>query len=51
MVIIARAGKAMQKAGWTKTQIIQFRQEATSGNYDHLLQTVMKYCDEPDDGE
>lgn len=23
----------------------EFEKEATSGDYDHLLQTVMKYCD------
>ena len=43
--ILGRCGRAMRKAGWSKDQIDQFHKEATSDDYDHLLQTVMKYCE------
>jgi len=47
--ILGRARQAMKKAGWDKEAIEQFTNEATSGDYNKLLQTVMKYCDDPDD--
>lgn len=43
--IIGRTQRAMRRAGWTSTMVGAFRQEATSGNYEHLLATVAKYCD------
>lgn len=43
--IIGRASKAMRRAGIAAGVIDQFQREATSGNYDHLLQTVMKYVE------
>ena len=42
--IIGRAASAMHKAGYRKEMIDAFMSEAMSGDYDHLLQTVMKYC-------
>ncbi len=39
--IIARTVKAMRRGDVSKTDIDAFRTEAMSGNYDHLLQTVM----------
>jgi hypothetical protein len=41
--ILGRAFSVARKAGWSKEKISQFQKEATSGNYDHLLQTCMKY--------
>lgn len=41
--ILGRALKAGRKAGWTDDQVKQFQNESTSGNYDNLLQTCMKY--------
>ena len=34
---------ALKKAGATKEQVDEFYAEATSGDYDHLLQTCMKW--------
>lgn len=44
--VLGRCAKAARKAGWTPEQIEEFRVEATSGDYDKLLQTVIKYCDD-----
>lgn len=35
--------RAARKAGWSNEQCIKFSDEAMSGNYDHMLQTTMKY--------
>ena len=43
--ILARCREAARKAGMEKTTVDQFMKEATSGNYDELLITVMKYFD------
>lgn len=39
--ILARVSGAMRKAGIDKGEIDQFTSEAMSGDYDHLLRTVM----------
>jgi hypothetical protein len=44
-LIIGKCLKAMRKAGWSVEQIDKFQTDATSGDYDHLLATVMKYCE------
>jgi hypothetical protein len=51
--ILARCHEAATKAGWTEEQWKEFRKEATSGDYDKLLCTVMDYFDEeyPEDDE
>lgn len=42
--ILGRARRAAQKAGWLKDgRWVQFQAEATSGDYDHLLATTMKW--------
>ena len=41
--ILGRARKVARTAGWDTEKIEKFTSEATSGNYDHLLQTCMKY--------
>jgi hypothetical protein len=41
--ILAQAKKAARKAHWSKEEIDRFLKEATSDNYDYLLQTCFKY--------
>lgn len=41
--IIARVNKALKKAGVSKEEIDAFMEDAMSGDYDHVLQTVMKW--------
>ena len=43
--ILGRALKALRDSGWTKEERDAFLAEATSGDYDHLLGTVMAYLD------
>ena len=42
--IIGRVRKALRRGGH-KDLIEQFTDEATSGDYDHLLQVVLEYVD------
>lgn len=41
--ILARVMKEMRRFGLSKEQIDEFHVTATSGDYDHLLQTVLSY--------
>ena len=41
--IVVRVGNALKMAGVSQSDITVFRNEATSGDYDHLLQTCMKW--------
>lgn len=41
--IIGRVSKALQRAKIPKNEIDNYVTEATSGNYDNLLQTTMKW--------
>lgn len=43
-VILGRAIKALRREGM-EDKIKEFEKEATSGDYNHLLQTCMKYFD------
>jgi hypothetical protein len=43
--IIGKCTKEAEQAGLTKKQIDEFTEQATSGDYDNLLQTCMKYFD------
>jgi len=43
--ITGRAQRAARKAGWEKDAIDAVLEEATSGDYNHLLRTIMKYFD------
>lgn len=43
--IIGTINKALRKHGADKEYIDQFIKEATSGNYDNVLRTAMKYVD------
>lgn len=44
--ILGRVTKAMRRGKCTEEQVKEFMSEATTGDYDHLLVTVMKYVDE-----
>lgn len=41
--IIGRVSKAMRRAGVSKEEIEAFRLEATAADFDHALQTCMKW--------
>jgi hypothetical protein len=43
--IIGRVSKALRKAGASKEDVSDFVREATSGNYDHLLQVVFTWVE------
>ncbi|MFW6008148.1 MAG: hypothetical protein ACOCP8_02680 [archaeon] len=42
-MIIGRVSKALRTNGVEEDQIKQFREEATSGNYDNLIQVCNKW--------
>lgn len=42
-MILGLVTRAMKNAKLTKAQIDEYRDEAMSGDYDHLLQTTMRY--------
>ena len=44
-VILGEARRVARDAGWPENRIKIFMTEAMMGNYDHLLQTTMKYFD------
>jgi len=41
--ILGKAQRVAKKAGWDREKIDAVMHEATSGDYDHSLQTMMKY--------
>jgi hypothetical protein len=41
--ILGKVKKELKRNGYDKDFINQFMEEATAGDYDKLLQTVMKY--------
>jgi hypothetical protein len=43
--ILARVERALRKAGIPEDARAEFRRDATSGDYDHLLQTVMRWVE------
>ena len=43
--ILGRARTVAREAGWSDEKWKEIMTEATSGDYDHLLQTMMKYFD------
>jgi hypothetical protein len=43
--ILGKAQRVARQAGWTQEKIDQMMNEARSGDYDHLLQTMMEYFD------
>lgn len=43
--IIARVGRALRRAGIPEEEVAEFRREATSGDYDNVLQTAMRWVE------
>lgn len=43
--ILGRANRELVKAGYSKEEQDKFYEDATSGDYDHLLQIVMAWFD------
>ena len=43
--ILGNAKKVMREAKWPKELQDEIMDEATSGDYNHLIQTMMKYFD------
>ena len=41
--VLGKVAKALRDAGVPKGEVMQFQQEATAGDYDHLLQTCMRW--------
>jgi hypothetical protein len=44
-MIIGRVQRAMRRGGCTQDEISAFAEEATSGDYDHVLVTAMQTVD------
>ena len=44
-LILSRVSQALRKAKVPDAEVQAFQDEATGGNYDHLLQTVMRWVD------
>jgi hypothetical protein len=44
-LVLGRVKAALKKAGASQEEITEFMDEATSGNYDHLLATCMAWAD------
>jgi hypothetical protein len=44
-MILGKVTRAMKKAGVPQETIDAYKAEATSGDYDHLLQTTMDYVE------
>ena len=47
--LLGAFGRAARKQGWTEEGVKAVCDEATAGNYDHLLQTLMRNVVEPSD--
>jgi len=43
--VLGKVDRALRKAGATDEELRAFRAEATSGDYDHLLATCMRWVD------
>ena len=44
-IVLGRCRKAAREAGLSEDEIATFMTEATEGDYDHLLQTAMRWFD------
>jgi hypothetical protein len=45
LAIMGRVSAALRQAGVSDEEITLFLEESTSGDYDHLLQTAMRWVD------
>ena len=44
--LLGAFARAARREGWSEAEISAVRDEATSGNYEHLLRTLMKYTED-----
>lgn len=49
--ILGRAKKALERGGATPEEVTEFMDEAKSGDYNHLLQTVMAWVETGSDDD
>ena len=49
--ILGRVSKALKRAGVSKEEVAEFHAEATSGDYNHLLRTVISWVSEGSEEE
>jgi len=49
--ILGRFQREAKAAGWTHEEIRAVMDEATSGDYDHLLAVMMAHVEEPDQAD
>ena len=49
--ILGRVARALKRAGVSKDEIAEFHSEATSGDYDNLLRTVLAWVSEGEEDE
>ena len=47
--VLGNWSRAAHRAGWSKEQIDVVMKEAMSGDYDHLLCTIMDNIEEPEE--
>jgi hypothetical protein len=43
--VLAAVEREMRRANLSREEILKFRDEATSGDYDHLLATAMRWVE------
>ena len=49
--IMGRVTNAMRKANYSKEEIKEYQDEATSGDYNNLLRVTMEYVDDVEEEE
>jgi hypothetical protein len=49
--ILGKFSKEARRQGWSKEEIDKVLDEARSGDYNHLLATIMEHVEEPFDEE
>jgi len=49
--ILGVFSRQARREGWTQEEIDLVLEEAKSGDYDHLLSTIMTYCEPQDEEE
>ena len=47
--LLGAFSRAAREQGWDGAAVKAVLDEASAGDYDHLLQTLIKYTDDPDD--
>ncbi len=44
--LLGECRRAMKEAGWGRLEIERFIEEATSGDFEHLLRVIDQYCED-----